>query len=200
MITVRSCHYCNNGASDDDEYFRLIIASRYDSSEHPEAKKIWQRIVKSSERSRSKPILNEFAATIRETDLYTPHGIYLGRGGKYDADLGRLARVTNRIVRGLFYHETKRRLPAEARVKTFSDLNFDVPELSDVFERWLGVLAIQTPHLIGNGVFEYRCRFFDENPDASLWFLSFYESVSFIGMTVSQNQASEKENLMTRDP
>ena len=36
LITVPSCHYCNQGSSKDDEYFRLTLTIRKDVSQHPD--------------------------------------------------------------------------------------------------------------------------------------------------------------------
>jgi hypothetical protein len=47
LITVRSCRSCNEGASKDDEYFRLVISMRNDSGDHPAVKKTIPSIYRS---------------------------------------------------------------------------------------------------------------------------------------------------------
>src|SRR5262245_822652 len=50
LITVPCCTPCNEEASKDDEYFRLMVAIRQDTGDHPEVKKLLPTIYRSLER------------------------------------------------------------------------------------------------------------------------------------------------------
>ncbi|SRR5579885_3291940 len=54
LITVPSCRNCNGGAAKDDEYFRLIIATRHDAGDHPEANRLLPTMLRSLENPRAR--------------------------------------------------------------------------------------------------------------------------------------------------
>jgi hypothetical protein len=49
LFTVASCRACNNGASEDDEYFRLTLSMAEGSGDHPDAKGVLPAVLRSLE-------------------------------------------------------------------------------------------------------------------------------------------------------
>ena len=106
LITVPSCTPCNLGKSKDDEYFRMMIAFRHDV-DHPDAAAARDSALRSLDRHEASRFRAAFLSAVREVDLRTAAGLYVGRAGAYGIDVDRLDRVVARITAGLFYDETR---------------------------------------------------------------------------------------------
>ena len=118
---------------------------------------------------------------MRRAPVYTPAGLYLGDAPTYDVDLDRLGKVTNRIVRGLFYSEFHRPLPETYGVRSYAEsgfrhLTFDQRGILNEVTR---TLSSTPPRVIGDRVFEYRFRSVPEDVNTTGWLLRFFESELF---------------------
>ncbi len=92
LITVPCCESCRVGWSDDDEYFRLAIASSANVSDNPQAAAMVRK-------------------SLTQVDLITPAGLYIKTVGGLKIDKRRFTRVADRLIRGLFFHEQGHRVP-----------------------------------------------------------------------------------------
>ena len=107
-------------------------------------------------------------------------------------DLRRITRVTNRIIRGLFYHETSRRLPPDVPVLSLADVKLPDPHI-------MSILASKPEKTIGGNVFSYRWVVTENNRFASVWMLIFFGSVLFVGVTMPTNGLSARDAKLLRD-
>ena len=87
------------------------------------------------------------------------------------------------VVRGLYYHEQKQRLPDGYGVMVKRLPPVQGVELWDNFHR-LGL----TGKRLGEGVFVAQFGVLDDDPAISMWGLLFYEAVLFIAFTDSPAQ------------
>lgn len=186
MVTVPSCAQCNGGASDDDEYFRFMLATRADVFDNPSVKAVLPKI----HRSLHKPAKGGFVTSIldatRELSLVSPQGLSLGKQMAFEVDLARLDRVVERTTLGLFYKSAGRRLHSCYSVRSFSESglrDLDRETKANLQQRIIPALTSTSPTLIGDRVFKYW-SYSTEDPDTTLWLLQFYEKVSFLAMTV----------------
>ena len=131
LVTVPSCTGCNRGASQDDEYFRLMVTLRHDL-DHVDASAAMEAAMRSLERPQGRGLLAALLATTRRVEVKTPAGLYLGHAGTYQPDFERLYRVVRRIIRGLFYRETGRRLPDGYQVNVFTGLELPPEKLAHI--------------------------------------------------------------------
>lgn len=123
---------------------------------------------------------------MREVDDWTQGGLYLGKSLAYDVDLTRIHKVVERTVRGLFYHESRRRLADGYGVEVrCNDSLADAPAeyLAEFCETICDPLSQIPPTVIGNDIFSYRFVITRENPDVSVWGLIFYGNVPFVALT-----------------
>ncbi|HEX7183527.1 MAG TPA: hypothetical protein VF756_16960 [Thermoanaerobaculia bacterium] len=127
-------------------------------------------------------------------NFQTPAGIHLGRMLAYEADLNRLNRTANRIVKGLFFHHRGRRLPEGVNIKALclEGIQSDREGLQ-MLQETLAVLQGQPLIMKGRGAFGYRYFLLNDNPDSSVWLFSFYEKIHFVGLTASLIEASGSE-------
>lgn len=188
LLTVPSCQGCNEGASKDDEYFRLMLSIRQDMRAGP-ARWAADVAMRSLERPEARGLLHSLLHILEEVDIRTPAGIYLERRGVYTPQMARLYRVVGRTVPGLFYHERGYALPQEYHVTTYL-----LPDAWDV-ERLVASIArkaLSMAHLvraqarvgiIGRHEFRYQWQAVPEDRNASAWLLTFYQRIEFLTIT-----------------
>lgn len=210
LVTVPSCDACNQGASLDDEYFRLIVALRHDL-DHPDAKIARETAVRSLSRPEASGLRASFLLGTEFVDLVTPGGLYAGRSGLYEFDVGRLLRVVRRITLGLFYRETCRRLPDSYKASVW------LPSVMDTSASPLDGLrsmrsiattlsASGPPKFIGNRVLSYWwLPVANGDPNCTSWLMVFYGRVMFLAATMpvgglDVSQIRQVENRHTRAP
>lgn len=185
LITVRACKTCNGGASKDDEYFRMMLCLSQDAGDSPEAQKNWAPIFRSLKRPQAQGMTKAFLKSIRPVQAMTWSGIHLGRKMGFRVEFDRIRRVIERTVRGLYFHEQKRRLPEDHVVDVFCDETLIrlPPDSLSTFQHTINLpLASVAPKIIAPGVFHYRFLIAEDGP-ASAWGLSFYERKPFIAIT-----------------
>ncbi len=189
LIVVPSCRSCNGGASDDDEYFRLMLTLREDTHAHPDVQQLLPVVFRSLTKSNKIGFSRALVQGIRETNVLTRSGLFIGKRPVYDVDLDRLDRVAQRIVKGLFYHEQLSRLPDGYEVSAFSASGLSAldKDLKDhIIKNIVDPILQNTPRTIGNNVFTHRVAFAPEDPNLSVWHLIFYEKVAFLCFTTPQ--------------
>ncbi len=186
LITVPACEACNKSFSKDDENFRLRLFLSDQMDGHPDAKGQRDASLRSLTRPEAKGLKRSLLSNVRRIQLATPSGIYVGSTLGFDVDLDRIHRVVERIVRGLFFHETNQRLKEGYEVCAYSNdslrhLNQD--DLERLRQTILLPLAQTQPKEIGKDLFSYRFQQVEEDPHFSAWALSFYNRVPFFAMT-----------------
>jgi len=120
------------------------------------------------------------ASSIEKVDVWSPQGsIYLGKKDAFRIDRQRITAVLNRIIRGLYFHEFDRPVPANYQV--FAELQPHVdPRLREI----VASISFAPPRIIGEGSFEYFFQRVDEDPDSTLWVLHFYGCFPAVGFVL----------------
>jgi hypothetical protein len=186
LIVVPSCRSCNGSASDDDEYFRLMLTLCEDTYAHADVQQILPVVFRSLTKRNKVGFSKSLFQSIRETNFMTSSGLFIGQRPAFDVDLARLDRVAQRTVKGLFYHERKSRLPGEYEVFAFSTSGLSALEKNlkaHIVTNIVDPILLHAPRTIGNNVFTYRVAFAPEDPNVSVWHLIFYEKVAFLCFT-----------------
>lgn len=190
LITVPACDRCNNAASLDDEYFRLAITTGIDPAKFPNefdlSLEAIHKLSDPQKRGLAKTMLSNFS----KRPLPTPAGLYLGEAGALSIDAARIRRVVSRVVRGLFFHHLGKRLSSTHTISVLSDwLSPDLPDKELLAEVQVvpDFLNSAEAREIGSGVFCYRYRILEEEPDGSIWWLCFYDHHRFLCSTQEQD-------------
>ncbi len=182
-ITVASCQECNGGSSKDDTYFRDTLLFWDVTHDHPEAKKVADTVIRSFRRPEQEDYSRSFINSVKEVDVFTPGGLYVGKHFGKPIDHLRLNRTAKKIVKGLFSHEFGERLPDHCDAMAFGLRN----EREQKKQLWLqetcSKLVGEPQTTIGNGVFHYWFHQEEDAPEKSIWLLLFYEKVPFMGLT-----------------
>lgn len=185
LITVPACHNCNQSASKDDEYLRLMLVMREDVFEQPAAADIWKKTFKGLKRPESLTFTKNILKSISRKPAYTDSGIFNGNKASYNVDFSRLDAVVERIIRGLFYHHSGYRLPETHLPKSFAVEGLTDPKfwLDPQMRKPIELAASQPTNILGNSVFGYKFIRLGDDIDASIWLMSFYLKVFFVGFT-----------------
>lgn len=185
--TCQECHSENKQVSQDDEYFRLMLTLREDTASHPDVKQILPTVLRSLARPDKVGFAKSLLKSIKEVNVRTRSGLFLGNKPAFDVNLTRLDNVAGRITKGLFYQEKGYRLPDEYDVTAYSesglqDLTSDVKQ--ELQATILQPIMSNAPKTIGSQVFTYRVAYSDTDPNTSVWLFVFYERVAFLCMTL----------------
>lgn len=191
LIRVPSCKLCNNRASKDDEYFRLVMCMRRENGEHPAVSELFPAVRRSLEHPKKLGMQRAVAKQITRLLEQTPGGLIVSVPA-YHVDLVRVHRVLARITNGLFYHVFGRRLPAGVEARGFSAPNpqYESFDAQMKFQRLNANMSLFPAATVGDGVFSYQYWVNPNDPDITGWRLIFYKATLFMGAT--RRPASEQ--------
>ena len=181
-ITVPCCRRCNEDASKDDEYFRANLAGRRDVGDHPEASKVMEKAFRALHYPEAKGLKRSFLNNVDFFYFENELG-FIEPGAAYSPDLERLSRVASRIVKGLFWHQTRERLPSYCEVDAAV-----VDQLRHFDEQLMNMCAEvlkEEPITLGNDVFNCWNKTTPEDKFTSLWILQFYSNIHFLCITMN---------------
>ena len=159
LITVPACLSCNQGKSLDDEYFRVVVAAGSDDAP-PSIDLLHQRIIP---RMRKKPAL--IIELIKSAEK-------VEQGHVLSFNRTRMQAAIDKIVRGLFFHHTKRRLAVGYVV---GDFHYNSPIRREMEEAITRLPLVK----VGDGhVFNYSYHLDEEAVSESYWLLRFFNNNS----------------------
>ena len=186
LITVPCCDSCNNYASRDDEYFIWVVTinAKAVGSEADEARRQRLQMPASIRRRR---MATRIVNARRPVDIVTPAGVWLGRAMGYNVDLGRVDRVLERVVRGLYFVERGYRLPQNVFVAAHAE------PPPDAFH-WptIQTLIARGGRSVARGAFEYWFSAVDDRPEWALCLMRFFGGVLALGFIVDDRIESRE--------
>ncbi len=194
LITVPSCGTCHSNnpkVSQDDEYFRLVVSYRDDLSTNPDILKIQKSVDRSFLYPNKIGLTTTFFNSFSDIEERTKSGLYLGKKSTYTVFSIRLENVADRIIKGLFWHEMKHRVPDDYYVISVTEDRVQAaPESVTIplLENVLPHLAKSSVKTIGDHTFSYRSIYNPEDSNESMWLLTFYEKVQFLCTTVPKSK------------
>ena len=175
-------------------------AVREDTPEYPEAKQLFESIMRGLSRPQSTGLRQAFLNRMYEVQRITPAGLYLGESPAYDVDLSRLDKVASRIIKGLFYHKMGKRLPNGYFAQAFSATGLInlTPEKQNQVKRAVDLLLNESFCEVGRReIFVYWYLASSDDPCVTAWLLLSFQRTAFIGFTDLQHQLSDKCILTT---
>ena len=128
-----------------------------------------------------------FTSGIRFVQQTTPAGIILSPALSVPIDGLRVIAVVVRIVKGLYFHETKTRLPGTHQVIAYDELGLRNPPIERVREiAQVGTLVNQlrtTPRKAIGNVFAFYWASKPGEPATTMWHLDFFDGIRFFCVT-----------------
>jgi len=190
LIKVPCCEPCQRATPKDDEYFRFILASRWEVGDSPSARACWPALHRSLRKPEAAGFRQLILSKTSEADVMTPAGLHLGRRMIFEVDPLRVEKVLGRTVWGLFYHHFKpQRLPDDYAVAVLDVAQLLEIRKPDEVARVVTPLLHAEEHVIGGDVFAYRFQVAPEQPNTTTWMLRFYGAVEFLAITVPRASA-----------
>jgi len=198
LVSVPACKECNEGASLDDEYFKLIVPSRHDVGENKSALETNESALRGLFRKKSTGLKNKFLKSVEEVELHTPSGLYMGNTLQIKPNFYRIENVVRRTVRGLYYdsHE-KCALPVECPIWIAADIGFQKSSGKDIIlqKKFFAKLLAKPPQVIHEDIFSYWTQDVKDQEFMSAWFLLFYTKIWFVAFTNVSNPPVNGNNL-----
>ncbi len=165
-LTIPACGNCNHGWADDEAHFRNILTVAGDKTD-PKESLYWTKVLPSFDKidghRRLFDLFHQLVPVVVDGE---------DRSKIYPGNDPRILRVVRKVVRGLSYHHK---------------ISFPVPE-----ERvWVDVLKYKIPDEFlnameysdrGKSICYYRYAVLNEEDIQSAWLITFFETVSFIGI------------------
>jgi hypothetical protein len=184
LVKVPSCVRCNGGASKDDEYFRLWMTMREQSKGNPDREGVLAATIRSLERPVAKGFQTDFARSNFIAPRFSPSGIYIGSHPAFAASGQRLDAVAIRIVKGLFYHHRRKRLPSDYCVRAVHLSRLGELERASrlVMEEFIEALLESPVHRVGHA-FGYWTLQSPNGWARSIWLLEFYGNLDYFCTT-----------------
>lgn len=168
-----ACSECNNKLHLDEEYIRdrFSIAGQNDSAQIVFQEGTRRSYMRPYEMLKTVTKLDLINRDTVPVDIKTKAGIHIGTLPGIKMDPPRVERVSIKIVKGLYFYHTGKRIP-----KDYSfDVYFDPPN-------WLPHLLEKKSPLIGRfgNIFSYKGIVTVKDENTGIWWLSFYQSLGLI--------------------
>ncbi len=162
---------------------------REDVYEQPAAAEVWKATFRGLKRPESLAFTKNILKSVSRVPAYTESGIFAGNKAAYDVNFSRLDAVVERIIRGLFFYHSGYRLPDTHLPKSFAAEGLTDPKfwLEPEMRKPIEVVSLQPANFLGDGVFGYKFVRLADDLDSSIWLMSFYLSVFFVGFTYKKN-------------
>ena len=196
LITVPSCSQCNSGASKDDEYFRTVLALKERAGDDFNARGIRDSVLRSLSRPRGRRFGGLFLSQVGYINPRTTSGIHLAKRLAYNVDLERLDRVAVRVVKGLHYILTGKRIPTGFQVVAFCEDGLrDLSETDrEELRRTVVVPVLEGKYgAVGDDAMKYWVSFDPTGDFISAWILEFYSDVRFLVLVLADGDCSNPE-------
>ena len=173
------------------------MALRQEAAEHPDVKGgVLASAMRSLRRPSAQGLTTTFVRSLRTVSTKSPSGLLLGRAAGYEPDAPRLMRVIDRILRGLYFHQTRQPLGLDVGVKTIEDTLTDLaataPADIDRLTEIVRALGRSGWRDVGSA-FSYAAWLSPDERTVSAWLMRFYGSTAFFSLTAPPARNSKKD-------
>jgi hypothetical protein len=175
---------CNQNFAEDNDYFRLVIASDEDSRPHDEAQRVLDGpVTKIMVESPGRYLRHakDFAFRSR----FSLGGVYLGEQGCFPIDFARIDRVLQNVVKGLFYTVTGKPLGQDRDILVYDEEGART-EAVDFFQS-----RMSEWYDFGDQVFTWR-HVFMEGLENIACTMQFYRRKLFFAVTNLKESAEQR--------
>ena len=201
-IAVDACKECNEGAKKDDELFIHVVSLSHDPALVPGDQTI-ERVRRKIEERRPALVLHTRRDTIRKLRVKTSEGAREAVASfSTEEDKERLRRVLGRYARGIYFHETRSRIPPEERLDVAKlpqpriSSKVEIEKYAKALGPVLEIVDTLEPKQVGAPVFEYRLLV---EGNVMILYMKFFDANEFIvlrgfGLDVSEDQAEAPQD------
>ena len=182
MVTVGTCHLCNNSKSIDDAYLRDFLLADLATGKSIIAQQLRTDAFKRSVQKNRSEIARLAVKRAYRKPLQTPGGIYLGSPMAAPVDARRLELSFERMVRGLYFYIWKDHLPRDYTFEVARIDGFHTTAVwSEMRQTGANIAAIRSD------IFVCQYAFAIEDHAVSRWLLLFYNTIVIEVLTLPPN-------------
>jgi hypothetical protein len=163
LITVPACPECNNGASDNDDLFKVFLSMQAAGNNEIARRLFHEKTLRTLERNQS--LLSTIQEEVREINVVNNQGQLETRTGFLWNSVAHDA-VIERTIRGLYFHHTGLLVPYDTRLA--------VQWLRGVHEEILQNLHLFNEVVLGDNQVTYKYMVSENDPRHSVWLFDFY--------------------------
>ena len=188
LPTAPACPECHsNTLSKDEELFRVLAASGM-AYEHSQGSRVWDQGVRPDLQGKRPGLKSLLRRLVREREVFSPGGIYLGSELCLEFDPERINNVLSKIAKGLYYLDTGQSLPEDVVILAkYGDLNPEQLTAGDLGEAIRGANRIE----LGDQVVVRWRNTVKDDPRQSLTWLVFYGTNAFLICTYPKGLLEE---------
>lgn len=179
LPTLPACRQCNNRLSKDEEQFRLFLASGM-AYESEAGRRIWDERIRSALKGRRPGLKPLVRSMVKIAKVESESGTLLGYWPILEQNREPINRILSKIVKGLYYLDTKQILPCDVQILFGYD-----PEKPERFISPPLDVAIKEAKRTdyGDGVVSCWRNRMKDDPTASITWLRFYKDKLFMVIT-----------------
>ena len=178
-IGLPACRQCNNELSKDEEQFRFFLASGM-AYESEAGRRIWDERIRSALKGRRPGFKPLARSMVKVAKIQSESGTVLGDWPISELDRETSKRVLSKIVKGLYFIETRQLLPSDVQILCdYGEEHperFIAPPLDEAIKK-----AKRVDY--GGGVVNCWRNTIKDDPTASITWLRFYEDKLFMVVT-----------------
>jgi hypothetical protein len=194
LLTVPACQKCNTGWAADAEYMRNVLMIDHRTPVNASTDEVRSRVHRGFARHRGGGPTKDIVKTMREIELRSPAGLFVGRSATFDPNLEKLERVCAQIVRGLYKIYSGQRVPITHGLGTYilGAITPQTDEQRESINQLLQLSAGGNDHRLGD-VFRFDYQLMEGG--SSAWYLEFYESFTSIAVTIKKTEVPPTRRL-----
>jgi hypothetical protein len=187
LLTVPACHDCNSGFKKDDEYTRTVLALDIRANWNYAAQSNLSAIVRSLQRPNARGFSEYLSQQSHQMRIVAPSGTPIT---SIEIDKQRTNASGLHILRGLYFHETGKRLTAlshpDLRIASMSGLTAEDPEMLTIARAF----RLFSDHRSGEmgTAFSYAVAFGD---GVSVWLMLLYEYFFWVA-SIDERDAGQR--------
>jgi hypothetical protein len=184
LLTVRACGDCNAIFKADDEYTRTVLTLDLRANWNYAAQSNVAAVIRSLQRPDARGFAEYLNSQTHVTKLFSPGGQRLTR---IEVDTSRVNATGMHILRGLYFYETRKRLPLDTalvRVGSKAGLTADHPDVKEI-TRAFSLMPNKRNGTIGTA-FGYLAALGD---GMSFWLMLLYDFFFWLGTVDERDEA-----------
>jgi len=186
LLTVPACADCNSAFKADDEYTRIVLALDMRANWNYAAQSNLPAIIRSLQRPDARGFGEYLGRQSRRMNILTPSG---SPANAIQTDQRRINASGMHILRGLYFHETGKRLcgTADVRVASKAGLTLEHPDMSTIANVFR--LFPDQRNGVAGTAFSYAAAF---GYGRSVWLMLLYDYFFWVG-SIDERDVAERE-------
>ncbi len=179
---------CNSAFSEDNEYFRDVLALELGAVEKCDAAKLVVEGAIDRKLAKRPGSIAKTLKNFRNRPIVTPSGLLIGEMPGFEVDPTRIQRVLFNVMKGIYFTAQKTPMPLDFQLEVYDTQCIE----EDPYRRTVeSMVPWQT---FGDDAFMCRYRMFGKPTKGMACLMHFYKNRMFYGIAMSPQMEEEEKN------